>query len=87
VGIAASYRLDGWNSSPGRSKRFFSSPQLPEGLWDPLSVLSDEYWGLLSCGQNCRGLKLTTHPHLVRKSRMVELNVHSSIYLHGVVLN
>jgi hypothetical protein len=33
-----------------------------------------------------RSVKLTTHLHLVPRSRMVELYVHSSIRLHGIVL-
>jgi hypothetical protein len=33
------------------------------------------------------GVKLTTHLHLVPKSRMVELYLHSPISLRGVVLN
>jgi hypothetical protein len=32
------------------------------------------------------GVKLTTHLHLVPRSRMVELYLHSPICLHGVVL-
>jgi hypothetical protein len=38
-------------------------------------------------GENGWGLKLTTHLHLVPKSRIVELYLHSSISLHGIVLN
>jgi hypothetical protein len=34
-----------------------------------------------------RGVKLTTHLHLVLKSRMVELYLHSPTRLHGAVLN
>jgi hypothetical protein len=33
------------------------------------------------------GLKMTTHLHLVPKSRRVELYLHSPIWLHGIVLN
>jgi hypothetical protein len=41
----------------------------------------------LSPGVSGRGVKLTTHLHIVLKSRMVELNLHFPIRLHGVVLN
>jgi hypothetical protein len=34
-----------------------------------------------------RGVRLTTHLHLVPRSRLVELYLHSLICLHGVVLN
>jgi hypothetical protein len=32
-------------------------------------------------------MKLTTHLHLVPRSRKVKLNLHSPICLHGIVLN
>jgi hypothetical protein len=32
-------------------------------------------------------VKLTTHLHLVPRSTMVDLNLHSPICLHGTVLN
>jgi hypothetical protein len=34
-----------------------------------------------------RVVKLTAHPHLVPKSRMVELYLRSSILFYGMVLN
>jgi hypothetical protein len=43
--------------------------------------------GLFSRGKNGWGVKLTTHVHMVLKSRMMELYLHSPISLHGVVLN
>jgi hypothetical protein len=33
VGIAIGHGLDGRGSVPGRSKRFFSSPQHPDRIW------------------------------------------------------
>jgi hypothetical protein len=41
VGIATGYRLDGWGSIPARDKRVFSSPQHPDRLWGPPSLLSN----------------------------------------------
>jgi hypothetical protein len=38
VGIVMGYRLDG-----SRGKRFFSSPQNPDKLWGPPSLLSNGY--------------------------------------------
>jgi hypothetical protein len=38
-------------------------------------------------GYSGRGVKLTTHLHLVSRSKIVELYLHSPIYLLGVVLN
>jgi hypothetical protein len=76
VGIVTGYMLDGPGSIPG-SARFLISPQRPDRLCGPLSLLSNGY----------RGVKLTTHLHLVPRSRMVELYLHSPICLHSVVLN
>jgi hypothetical protein len=48
----------------------------------------DRFWGLpslLSSGH--RLVKLTIHLHLVLRSRIVELYLHSPIHIHGVVLN
>jgi hypothetical protein len=43
VGIAAGYLLDGQGWIPCRSQRFFSSPQRPDRLCDPPSILSNGY--------------------------------------------
>jgi len=55
----------GWmigDLSPGRGWEFLSSPPCPDQLWGPPSLLSKGYQG--------QGVKLTTHPNLVPKSRM-----------------
>jgi hypothetical protein len=57
-------------SSPGRVWEFFSSPLRPDRLWDPPSLLANEYQGLFSWGYSDRGVILTTHLHLVPRSRM-----------------
>jgi hypothetical protein len=44
VGIATECRLEGQGSIPGRGK-IFSSPQRPDRLWSPPSLLSDGYRG------------------------------------------
>jgi hypothetical protein len=49
VGMATGYGLDGLGSIPG-SARFFFSPQLPDRLWGPPSLLYNEYRGPLSPG-------------------------------------
>jgi hypothetical protein len=38
-------------------------------------------------GKSGRGVKLTTHFHLLPRLSMVELYLHSLIYLHGIVFN
>jgi hypothetical protein len=57
-------------TSPGRGWKSLSSPPCPDRLWGPPSLLSNRYQGLLPWGQSYRGVKLTTHPHLVPRLRM-----------------
>jgi hypothetical protein len=56
-------------SSPGRGWEFFSSPPRPDWLWSPPSLLYNGYYQGL-WGWSGRGVKLTTHLHLVPRSRM-----------------
>jgi hypothetical protein len=72
VGIATGlYGLEDRGSIPGRGKRFFSSPQRPDRLWGPSSLLSNGYRGLSP----------------VPRLRMVELYLQFPIYLQSIVLN
>jgi hypothetical protein len=75
VSIGTGYMLEGRRSMPGRGKRFLSNPQRPDRLWGPFLSLQ--------CGGS---VKLTTHLHLVPRSRMVKLYFHSPTRLHSVVL-
>jgi hypothetical protein len=84
--LETGYGQDGPGSIPGM-ERFLSSPQRPEQLWGPPSPLSNGYRGLYPTGYSSRGVKLTTHLHLVPMSRMVQLYLHFPICLHGRVLN
>jgi hypothetical protein len=70
VGIATDYVLDYRGSIPGGGWEFFSATPCPERLWGPPTLLSNEYQGLLPCWSSGRGVKLTTHLHLVPRSRM-----------------
>jgi hypothetical protein len=79
-------------------KYFFSLPPRPDRLWHPPSLLSNGYQTLLSRvkRQRDRGVKLTTHLHLVPKLRMrgaipllhplrlhcMELSSAQGLYLH-----
>jgi hypothetical protein len=49
---------------------FFSSPPLSDRLWGPPSFLSSGYQRLFRRGYSGRGVKLTTHLHLVPRLRM-----------------
>jgi hypothetical protein len=54
---------------------------------EPPSLLSNGYWRLLSWAYIGQGVKLTTHLHLMSRSRMVVLYFHSLINLHDMMLN
>jgi hypothetical protein len=69
--IVTGYELDSRSSIPGSV---------------PTSLLSNGYSGLLPWRSNSHGVKLTTHVHLVPRSRMVELYFHSPICPDGIVL-
>jgi hypothetical protein len=86
VGIATSCRLDVWGSILGRLKGFFSTLQCPGGLSGQPSLLYEGYQWFYPRGHSGRSVKLTPHVHLVLKSRMVGLYLHSPKCLHGIVL-
>jgi hypothetical protein len=67
--IVSGYGLDDRGSFPGRGKGFFLCTLRPDRLWDPPGLLFNGYRGPfpgVKCG---RGVMLTTHPHLVPRSR------------------
>jgi hypothetical protein len=70
VGVGTGYRLDGRGSITGRDKIFVSIPKRQDRLCGPPYTIGigEFFPGVLR-----RGVKLTTHLHLVPKSRMVEL--------------
>jgi hypothetical protein len=81
VGIATGYGLDdgGFEVRVPVASRIFSSPNRPDRLWGPPSLLSNGYRGL--------------SPVVMRQGREADhsppanAKVHSPICLHGVVLN
>jgi hypothetical protein len=64
----------GWTmrgSSSGSGGRFFLSPKRPYQLWDPRSLLFNEYQCYIRWeGQIGRGVTLTTHLPLASRLRM-----------------
>jgi hypothetical protein len=77
--IVTSYGLHGRGSIPGMGKMYFSFPQHPHQLWG--HYVMDTVGSFPG-----RGVKLTSHLHLVPRSGMVELYLHSPICLDGAVL-
>jgi hypothetical protein len=83
IGTAPSYGLD-MAVFPARVREIFSSPQRPD--WGPTQPPIKWVTGGSFSGNGC-GMKLTTHLHLVPRSRMVELYLHFTMCFHGIVLN
>jgi hypothetical protein len=75
VGTVMGYRLDGLGLIPGRA-RFFSCPQHPDRLWGSTQPSIQWAPGALSPGVKWQGRE-ADHLHLVLRSRMVELYLHS----------
>lgn len=48
--IAMGYEPDGRDSIPERGKRLFSTPQRPDQLWAPPSLLLNGHWRLINRG-------------------------------------
>jgi hypothetical protein len=86
AGTVTGYGLDDLGLVPG-SARFFSSPECPDQSCGPSSLLSNGYRVLYPRGYSGRGVKLTTHLHLVPRSRKLQRNFHSPIRLHGIAIN
>jgi hypothetical protein len=78
VFIATGYGLDGRGSIPDMDRDFaYPAPSRP--ALGPTQPPVQWVPGALSLGVNGRVVKLTTHLHLVPRSRMVELYLHSPI--------
>jgi hypothetical protein len=63
---------------PEKTKRFFSSPNLPYRLWGLFSLLFTGYWRLCAGGMWPGCLKLTTHPYLLLSFRNAWFYVYCS---------
>jgi hypothetical protein len=73
VSIVSYYGLDDLAievRSPAETIGLFLYITFPDRLWGPPSPLYNEYWGPFPGLKRDRGVTLTTHPHLVLKSRM-----------------
>jgi hypothetical protein len=74
--------------SPGKDWEIFCSSPRPDRIWYPPSLLSNGYQRLFLWGLGGWGVKLTTHLHLMPRSKN-EWSYTSTppVRLHGVVLN
>jgi hypothetical protein len=75
------YGPGGQCSISGKGNKFFSTAQCPEQLCGLPPLLSHGHF-FHRCGG---GVKLITHTHLLPRSRMMELYLHSFLCLHGTV--
>jgi hypothetical protein len=74
------HAVDGMAGFDSRQRKdFFSSLECQDWFWSPLSL----QWNGFHNG--CRSVKLTTHLHLLPRSRLMELYFHSPIRLHTAV--
>jgi hypothetical protein len=79
--------MEGWDSIRGRGKRFFSTSQRSDFLLGPPASHPIGTGGSSPPGVRRPSMKLTTHHHLLRRSRIVKLYLHSPVRLLGVMLN
>jgi hypothetical protein len=86
VSIVSDYRLDDRGSISDRGRVFFFYPPSPGRIWGPSRLLSNGYRGPFPRWiKRGRGVMLTTHPHLVPRSRMSRSYTSSHpTRLHGV---
>jgi hypothetical protein len=73
----------GSNSSMDRILFFIAPIPIPGITQPPIQCVL----GLILWGKMGLGVKLATHIHLVQRSRVVELFLHSSVYLRTVMLS
>jgi hypothetical protein len=79
--------LNGHVSISGKFKVCFSTSQGQDPPWGPHSLLSNGHWGGGSSLLGVKRLGLEAdHLHVVPRSRIVELYLHSPICLRGEVL-
>jgi hypothetical protein len=69
-GTVSDYRLDDWSSIPGWGKEFFRSLCVQTSSEACPASYPVGNWGLFTGVKRGRDVTLTTHPHLVPRSRM-----------------
>jgi hypothetical protein len=85
--MTTGYGMDDRGSISDMDKRFSLLRRFQTGSGAHPTSYPMGRGGLFPPEQSDRGVELTTQPNPVSRPRMVELYLHSSIRLHGVVLN
>jgi len=69
--IVTSLKMDDCELYPSRSKRFSCSPNHPDSLWGPQSLLFNGFYQwLLQWHQSSQGMRMTTHLHQAPRLKM-----------------
>jgi hypothetical protein len=79
--------LDDRISIPGRGKAFFFYFIASRLALGPTQAPIQRVQGMISSGLSGWVVKLTTYLHLVPRSKIVELYLHSRTLLHDIALN
>jgi hypothetical protein len=78
--------MAGRGSIPGEGKEFVFTHSIQTGS-GVHTVSYPMSFGGSSIGGKATNVKMITHLQLIPRSRLVEVNLHSPIHLHGVILN
>jgi hypothetical protein len=80
------YNMDSWDSILRRGRGCSLLCSIQTG-WGAHPTACHWVPGLFPKGWSVLGMKLTTHLHLVPRSRMVELYLYCPLHFHGMALN
>jgi hypothetical protein len=87
VSTVRGYGLDRWDSIPGRGKIFSLLHSIQTDSRTHLASYLMGTEGSFSKGKVARAMKLTVSLHIVPRSKIVELYLHSFICLNSMLLN